>query len=272
MLNKLFHYLSDFQIIIKMKHYSTDLTDGQWNLINGILNDKRKRKHSLREIFNAIFYLLKTGCQWRMLPIGFPKWELVYYYFSKWKSTGVIEQIHEFIRDMVRRNAGRNVSPSMALIDSQSVKTTRLGGESRGIDGGKKIKGRKRHIITDTMGLLLAVVVHGANVHDSKGATDVITLLKGRFVRLVKIIADGGYRGELIDKTKIAFGWLLEIVLRTDNSAKFVVIPKRWVVERTFAWFESYRRLSKDFEYRTDTSESMIQLAMIKLMLNRLKS
>ena len=121
MLNKLFHYLSDFQIIIKMKHYSTDLTDGQWNLINGILNDKRKRKHSLREIFNAIFYLLKTGCQWRMLPIGFPKWELVYYYFSKWKSTGVIEQIHEFIRDMVRRNAGRNVSPSMALIDSQSV-------------------------------------------------------------------------------------------------------------------------------------------------------
>jgi len=140
------------------------------------------------------------------------------------------------------------------------------------IDGGKMIKGRKRHIITDTMmGLLLAVIVHAANVQDSKGATDVIALLKGRFERLVKIVADGGYRGELIEKTKIAFGWILEIVLRPDHSSKFVVTPQRWVVERTFAWFESYRRLSKDFEYLIDTSEAMIQFAMIKLMLNRIQ-
>ena len=144
------------------------------------------------------------------------------------------------LRDRIRKKAGRNESPSLALIDSQSVKTTRLDGESRGIDGGKKIKERKRHIITDTMGLLLAVVVHASNVHDSKGATDVIALLKGRFARLVKLVADGGYRGELIEKTKTAFGWILEIVLRSDHSNKFVVIPKRWVVERTFAWFESY--------------------------------
>jgi putative transposase len=253
-----------------MYSYSTNLTDSQWLLLEGILDDDRKRKHSLRDILNASFYLLKTGCQWRMLPLCFPKWELVYYYFSKWKNNGTIEHIHEILRDKVRKKAGRHESPSLACIDSQSIKTTRIGGESRGIDGGKKIKGRKRHIVVDTMGLLLAVVVHAANEHDSKGAFDVIALLRGRFSRLIKIVADGGYRGELIEKTKNAFGWILEIVLRKDDSPKFAVIPKRWVVERTFAWFESYRRLSKDFEFNTNTSEAMIQLAMIKLMLNRI--
>jgi len=250
--------------------YSTNVTDSQWSLIESHLSNNRKRKHSHRNVLNAIFYLLKTGCQWRMLPINFPPWESVYYYFSKWKNDGTIEAVHELLRDKVRIKAGKNVSPSLALIDSQSVKTTRSGGICRGIDGNKKIKGRKRHIITDTLGLLLAVVVHAANEHDSKAAFNVIALLKGRFARLIKIIADGGYRGELIELTKKTFGWILEIILRSDDTSKFQVLPKRWVVERTFSWFESYRRLSKDFEFNTDTSETMIQLAMIKLMLNRI--
>ena len=254
-----------------MKTYSSNLTDSQWKAILDILKDKRKRKHSLREIFDALFYLLKTGCQCRMLPIHFPSWKFVYYYFTKWKNDGTIELIHELTRDKARRKAGKNESPSVGFIDSQSVKTTRIGGLSRGIDGGKKTKGRKRHIIVDTMGLLLAVVVHAANEHDSKSAPMVIAELRGRFARLVKIIADGGYRGELIENTRKIYGWIVEVMLRSDTATKFEILPKRWIVERTFAWFESYRRLSKDFEYQTETSQAMIQLAMIKLMLNRIK-
>ncbi len=254
-----------------MKTYPTNLTDSQWSTILVVLNDKRKRKHSLREIFDAIFYMLKTGCQWRMLPNDFPKWALVYYYFNKWKWDGTIEEVHELLRDLTRKRAGNERSPSLGLIDSQSVKTTLSGGLCRGIDGGKKTKGRKRHIVVDTMGLLLAVVVHSANIHDSKSAPFALSELKYKFSRLVKIIADGGYRGDLVENTRKSFGWILEIVLRKDDSPKFQVLPKRWIVERTFAWFESYRRLSKDFEFNPETSQAMIQLAMIKLMLNRSK-
>jgi putative transposase len=158
--------------------------------------------------------MLKTGCQWRMLPNDFPKWQLIHYYFNKWKLDGMIEEIHEILRDKTRKDAGRECSHSHGLIDSQSVKTTRSGGLCRGIDGGKRSKGRKRHIIVDTMGLLLAVVVHAANIHDSKGAPFVLSELRSRFSRLVKIIADGGYRGEPVENTRKAFGRVLEIVLR----------------------------------------------------------
>lgn len=256
---------------LDMREYSTNLTENQWQFIENLFDNKRKRKHSLKDILDAIFYLIKTGCQWRMLPKNFAPWNTVYFYYRKWKNEGVFMELLDCVRNMIRKKAGREESPSAACIDSRSVKTTRSGGLCRGIDGGKKVKGRKQHIITDTMGLLLVVIVHAANIHDSQAAYDVISNLKWRFSRLTKIFADGGYRGELIEKVYKSFGWIIDIVLRSDKNKSFEVLPKRWVVERTFAWFESYRRLSKDYEFNTDTSEAMIQLAMSKLMLNRLK-
>jgi putative transposase len=252
-------------------NYPTNLTDKQWQVIEKILDDKkRKRKHSLRNIFNAIMYILKTGCQWRMLPIDFPQWELVYYYFSRWKYDGTLEEMNEILRNMLRKQKGKPVSPSVGLIDSQSIKTTRVGGEERGYDGNKKIKGRKRHIITDTNGWLLSVVINAANKHDSQTGFEVMDTLKYRFERMQKIYADGGYRGELVDEVKNQLGWELEIVLRSDKNAGFKPLPKRWIIERTFSWLENFRRLAKDYEYTVSSSTAMIFLAFIALALNNI--
>ena len=254
-----------------MRDYPTSITNSQWQYIERILDYQRKRKVSLRTVWNGIMYLVRSGCQWRMLPKEFGCWNTVYYYYRKGKEAGVIEQIHELLRDFVRKVSGRHVSPSACCIDSQSVKMSRQPG-LKGVDGGKKVKGRKRHIVTDTMGLLLVVVVHAANIHDSQSAMMVIAGLRGRFSRLKTIFADGGYRGELADNVKVMFGWFVSIVLRSDSNKGFVVLPKRWVVERTLSWFEGFRRLSKDYEVQPCTSEAMIQLAMIQIMLNRVKN
>lgn len=199
-----------------------------------------------------------------------PKWELVYYYFTKWRNDGTIDLLIEVIRKKVRKKYKKDETRSARITYSQPVKTTRKGGDNRGFDGGKKVKGRKRHTVVDALGLLV-VMVYAANRHDSKAAFEVLTKLKGQFFRLVKVFDAGGYRGELIDYVKNNLKFLLEVVLRADKDKKFKMLPKRWIVERTFSWFESYRRLSKDFEYHTKTREAIIPLAMLNLMLNRLE-
>jgi putative transposase len=247
-----------------------NLTDKLWqNSLFFSTLPNRNRKHSLKEKLRAIIYIDKTGYQWRMLPCEFPKWQLVYYYFQKWLREGVFEEILENIRNIVRKCLGRQVSPSVGIIDSQSVKSGSYGGESRSVDGGKKINGRKRHIITDTNGLLLSVVVHAANEYDGKKAFDVIKTLKQRFDRMQKIFADGGYRGEeLAEKLKNELYYDLEITLRSDKKNGFKPLTKRWVVERSLAWLNGFRRLSKDYEKRTETSEAIIMIAFTCLMLN----
>ena len=217
----------------------------------------------------AIIYVDKTGCQWRMLPCEFPKWQLVYYYFQKWVREGVFDELLDNIRNLVRKKLGKNISPSVGVIDSQSVKSCSYGGQDRGFDGNKKINGRKRHIVTDTNGLLLSVVVHAANEYDGKKAFDVINTLKHRFDKIQKIYADGGYRGgELAQKLKNELHYDLEITLRSDKAPQFKPLPKRWVVERSFAWLNGFRRLSKDYEKLTETCEAMISIAFTCLMVN----
>jgi putative transposase len=272
-----------------MKAYASDLSDAEWAILEPLIppakTGGRPRSVNMREILNGIYYILRGGCAWRLLPHDFPAWSTVYDYFRKWRNEGVWERMVTTLRERLRVQAGRQATPSAGIIDSQSVKTTERGG-LHGYDGGKKVNGRKRHLLVDTMGLLLKVVVHVANLQDREGVKLLLGPVKGQFERMEKVWVDQAYSGTGKTWIEQQMNWTVEVVERSprrgwimteDQGLVWVTLPKtfehlprRWVVERTFAWIGRYRRMSKDYEYLTTSSEAMIYLAMLRLMLARL--
>lgn len=258
---------------MKTQTYPTDVTDRQWHCIKDDVPSAkaggRPRSVDMRQVINAIMYVLVTGCQWRMLPKDYPKWQTVYYYFRIWRDDGTWQRIHDTLRAKVREQAGRHKQPTAGCLDSQSVKSSANRGE-RGYDSGKKITGRKRHLLVDTMGLLLMIVVTAASVSDPQGAKLVFARLGGSAKKLRRIWVDGTYRGKLMEWVIEHCHFLLQAVLRSDKQKGFVVLPRRWVVERTFAWLTQCRRLGKDYEVLPKSSEALIYIAMTRLMTRRL--
>jgi putative transposase len=256
--------------------YPTDLNDTEWLQIAPYLPAASwtgaPRKHGWRRLLNAMFYVVKNGCVWRALPHDFPAWQTVYHYFRLFRQSGLWEQINTEIRQAVREKEGREPQASAMIADSQSAKSAE-GGESRGFDGGKKVSGRKRNLLVDTLGLLVLAKVTAANVQDVHAGKQLFSAVLQKpklLTRLKKIFADGGYRGDLEDWVQVNLQAVLEIVLKLEGQKGFQVLPKRWVVERTFAWLTRNRRLARDYERLAASSEAFIYVAMIRLGLRRL--
>ncbi|WP_144259506.1 IS5 family transposase [Methylocystis sp. ATCC 49242] len=259
--------------------YPSDVTDSEWTLVEPLIPPAKrgggKRTVEMRAVVNGLMYVLSTGCQWRAIPKDLPPKSTVYGYFDLWTYDGTLDRIHRALYVKCREAAGREASPTAAVIDSQSVKGAEKGGVAsirNGYDAGKKIKGKKRHILVDTIGLLLHALVHPADIQDRDGGVLVLRTMLGKFPFLQKLFADGGYQGpQFRDAQKKALPFVVtEIVKRSDAAKGFEVLPRRWVVERTFSWLGRCRRLAKDFENLNCKALAFLHLASIRLMLRRL--
>ena len=255
------------------ERYTSDLTDEQWKLIDHLFKPLpktgRPRKHAYREILNGVFYVIRTGCQWRNVPKDLPPWSVLYMYYRNWILTEFWIKLHDDLRRKLRFAVGRKAKPSAAILDSQTVKSTECN-EARGYDAGKKINGSKRHLVVDTLGLVLMVMVTTANIQDRDAARGLLTAIFQTYGTIKLVWADSGYAGQLVQWVGQQFRRCLDIVKPAPGTKGFQVQRKRWIVERTFGWLGRWRRLSKNYERKTDTAEAIVYISMTHLMLRRL--